>query len=163
MKDTHEETVNKNQLLQLVCFKIQDEAFGMDILKVQEIIKLVEITKIPDSPEFVEGLINLRGKIIPVIDLRLRLGMNKKEYNNNTRIIVVDVNSKTTGFIVDEVNEVLRIPAEITEQPPELVSAVNSRYIKSIGKLDDRLLILLDFDKVLSRAEELELEDAAVS
>jgi len=103
-------------------------------------------------------MINIRGRVIPVIDLRNRMGMLRKEHDNNTRIIVVELKGKTTGFIVDGVNEVLRIPVSITEVPPEIVAGVNSEFIKSVGKLEDRLLILLDLEKILTRNEELELQ-----
>lgn len=155
------ETKNKNEameLLQLVSFKIGEEEFGVDILNVQEINKMVLITKVPNSPEFVEGVINLRGRIIPVIDLRTRLGLPKKVHDKDSRIIVVDLEGKTIGFIVDGVSEVLRIPVSITEAPPEIVSGINSEFIKSIGKLEDRLLILIDLQKILSIEAKQKLE-----
>ncbi len=154
---------NKNdshEILQLVSFNIGVEEFGVDILKVQEINKMTLITKVPNSPEFIQGIINLRGRVIPVIDLRTRLGMEKTEVTKDTRIIIVEVNGKTVGFIVDGVKEVLRIPASITEPPPPLATSIKSEYITSVGKLDDRLLILLDLDKVLADEEKLALDVA---
>jgi len=146
--------VNENEeLLQLVSFNIDEEEFGVDILKVQEIIRTVQITQVPNAPAFVKGVINLRGKVIPIVDLRMKLGKEKKKDDNNTRIIVVDLESKTIGFIVDSVSEVLRIPKNITEAPPEIVSGINSEYITAVGKLEDRLLILLDLEKILSAKE----------
>lgn len=146
--------VNENEeLLQLVSFNIDEEEFGIDILKVQEIIRTVQITQVPNAPLFVKGVINLRGKVIPIVDLRMKLGKEKKKDDNNTRIIVVDLESKTIGFIVDSVSEVLRIPKNITEAPPEIVSGINSEYITAVGKLEDRLLILLDLEKILSAKE----------
>jgi purine-binding chemotaxis protein CheW len=136
-------------LLQLVSFKIGAEEFGVDILKVQEINKMTQITKVPNAPDFVEGVINLRGRVIPIIDLRTRLGLEKIEHTKDTRIIVVELDGKTVGFIVDAVNEVLRIPANITEKPPELVAGIDADYITAVGKLEDRLLILLDLDRIL--------------
>jgi purine-binding chemotaxis protein CheW len=153
MKEQNKHTNENQELLQLVSFHIGDEEFGVNILKVQEIIRMMQITKVPNLPEYAEGIVNLRGRVIPVIDLRIRLGMAKKEHGGSTRIIVVELNSKTIGFIVDSVNEVLRIPKNITEAPPELVAGINSEYITAIGKLEDRLLILLDLDKVLSEEE----------
>ncbi|RJP61422.1 MAG: purine-binding chemotaxis protein CheW [Ignavibacteriales bacterium] len=146
-----------SELLQLVSFKIGKEEFGVDILKVQEIIKIISITKVPNSPHFVEGVINLRGRVIPIIDLRVRLGMEKKIHTNDTRIVVVELGGKIVGFIVDEVNEVLRISKSITEAPPELVTGVDSEYITAVGKLEDRMLILLDLDKVLNNEEKNQL------
>jgi purine-binding chemotaxis protein CheW len=146
-------------LLQLVSFKIGNEEFGVDILKVQEIIKMVPITKVPNSPAFVEGVINLRGKVIPIVDFRTRLGMERAEQTKDTRIIVVDVESRIIGFIVDSVSEVLRIPRNITEAPPEIVAGIDSEFIKSVGKLEDRLLILIDLDMVLSVDEKKEINN----
>jgi purine-binding chemotaxis protein CheW len=149
---------NQNQeLRQLVSFHIANEEFGVDILKVQEIIKIISITKVPNSPVFVEGVINLRGRIIPVIDLRTRLGIPKKEHDKSTRIIVVDLKGKTVGFIVDSVSEVLRIQQNIIEAPPDIVSGIDSEYITAVGKLTDRLLILLDLEKVFTENESTEL------
>jgi purine-binding chemotaxis protein CheW len=145
------------ELLQLVSFELNGEEFGINILMVQEIIRMLQITKVPNSPDFVDGVINIRGKVIPVVDLRCKLGMPRKEHGNDTRIVIVEVSGKTTGFIVDKVTEVLRIPASITEAPPELVTGINSDFIKSVGKLDDRLMILIDLEKILSHSEKLEL------
>lgn len=142
-----------SDLLQLVSFKIEDEEFGIDILKVQEINKMLKITKVPNAPVFVDGVVNLRGRIIPVIDLRTRLGMPRKEYDNKTRIVVVELDGNTIGFIVDEVSEVLRIPRNITEPPPPMVAGINSDYITAVGKLEDKLLILLDLEKVFASDE----------
>ena len=152
---TNQTEIKKEQdeLLQLVSFKIGDEEFGVDILSVQEINRMSQITKVPNTPEFIEGVINLRGRIVPVIDLRVKLGMVRKDHGKDTRIVVVELKGKTMGFIVDEVNEVLRISKDITEAPPDIVGGVNSEYITSIGKLDDRLLILLDLEKILSFSE----------
>jgi len=147
------------ELLQLVSFNLGSEEFGIDILKVQEIIRLISITKVPNSPEFIEGVINLRGRVIPVIALRIKLGMEKIEYSNSTRIIVVEINNNTVGFVVDGVSEVLRIPANITEAPPSMVAGVDSEYITAVGKLEDRLLILLDLEKILAINEHEMLEN----
>lgn len=160
MSKNEEAKKDQKELLQLVSFKIGDEEFGVDILSVQEINRMSQITKVPNTPEFIEGVINLRGRIIPVIDLRVKLGMIRKEHSKNTRIVVVELKGQTIGFIVDEVSEVLRIPKEITEAPPDMVGGVNSDYITSIGKLEDRLLILLDLEKILSTSEFNVLETA---
>ncbi len=138
-----------SEILQLVSFNIGVEEFGVDILRVQEINKMTHITKVPNSPDFIEGVINLRGRVIPVIDLRTRMGMPRAEFNKDTRIIIVEISERTVGFIVDAVNEVLRIPANITEPPPHMVTGINSEYITGVGKLEDRLLLLLDLEKVL--------------
>ena len=157
MENTDNQTIVSEKLLQLVSFKIGDAEFGVDILRVQEINKMMELTVVPNTASFIEGVVNLRGRIIPVLNLRSRLGLEVKKYDSETRIIVVDLEDKTIGFIVDEVKEVLRIPKSITEQPPEIVSGVDSDYITAIGKLEDRLLILLDLTKILSNEEKKEL------
>lgn len=154
---------NKNEsteLLQLVSFKIANEEFGVDILNVQEINKMTQITKVPNSPHFVEGVINLRGRVIPVVNLRVKMSMPNKEYDKDTRIIVVDLSGKTVGFLVDSVSEVLRIPRNIIEPPPSMVAGINSNYITAVGKLEDRLLILLDLNKVLLDEEKTALDTA---
>jgi purine-binding chemotaxis protein CheW len=149
MSINKEQKTETAELLQLVTFNIGKEEFGVDILHVQEINRMTHITKVPNAPHFVEGVINLRGRVIPVIDLRLKLKIEKKEYDKNTRIIVVEVENKTIGFIVDSVNEVLRIPANLTEAPPDMVSGIESEFIKSVGKLEDRLLILIDIQQII--------------
>ena len=153
-----EETLKKQdaELLQLVTFSIGEEEFGVDILSVQEIIRMMDITKVPRAPEFVEGVINLRGKVIPIIDLRRRFGLTTRDHDKHTRIIVIEINNMIVGFVVDSVSEVLRIPASTVEPPPPVVSGLESEYISGVGKLTDRLLILLDLDKLLT-SEELRL------
>lgn len=156
-----EEKKNTSEILQLVGFKIGQEEFGINILAVQEIIKIIDITKVPNASEYIEGVINLRGRIIPIVHLRKRLRMPVIEMDKNSRIIVVEISGKTVGFIVDEVQEVLRISTDITEKPPELASGVDSDYIVAVAKLDDRLLILLDLEKTLANDELEELDRVA--
>ncbi len=158
MREQEEKKGDLSELLQLVSFKIGEEEFGIDILKVQEINRMMQITKVPNSPEFIDGVVNLRGRIIPVIDLRTRLNMSRIEHDNRTRIIVVDLSGVTVGFIVDEVSEVLRIPKSITEPPPAMVAGIDSDYITAVGKLEDRLLILLDLEKIFSLDESNKLK-----
>lgn len=137
------------ELLQLVSFNIGSEEFGVDILKVQEINRMVEITRVPQAPNYVEGVINLRGKVIPIVDLRKRFNLEVKEYDKNTRIVVVDISGNIMGMVVDSVSEVLRLPSNTIEPPPEIVASINSEYIKGVAKLEDRLLIFLDLSKVI--------------
>jgi len=144
-------------LLQLVTFTIANEEFGLDILLVQEIIRLMPITKVPRAPEFVEGVINLRGKVIPIMDLRRRFGLEAREHDSHTRIIVVELPTLIVGFVVDAVSEVLRIPSGTVEPPPPLVAGIDAEYIKGVGKLEDRLLILIDLDQLLSNGEQTAL------
>ncbi len=135
-----------DELLQLVTFSTGDEEFGVDILRVQEIIRTMAITKVPKAPEFVEGVINLRGKVIPIIDLRRRFGLQSKEHDKHTRIIVIEINTMIVGFVVDSVSEVLRIPASTVEPPPPVVAGLESEYISGVGKLEDRLLSRADIE-----------------
>jgi purine-binding chemotaxis protein CheW len=137
------------EILQLVSFKIGEEEFGVDILKVQEINRMTDVTRVPNAPEYVDGVINLRGKVIPIVDLRRRLGMPRKDHDRNTRIVVVELSGKIVGFVVDAVSEVLRIPKGVTESPP-VAAGIKAEYITAVGKLEDRLLMLLDLDRVLS-------------
>lgn len=144
---------SSSELLQLVSFNIGSEEFGVDILKVQEINRMVEITKVPQAPHYVEGVINLRGKVIPIVDLRKRFNLEVKEYDKSTRIVVVDIGGNIMGMVVDSVSEVLRLPSSTIEPPPEIATGINSEYIKGVAKLEDRLLIFLDLSKVINMNE----------
>ena len=148
------------ELLQLVSFHIGSEEFGLDILRVQEINRMVEITRVPNAPPFVTGVINLRGRVIPIVDLRERFGLARKENDKNTRIIVVELKGRVVGFVVDSVQEVLRIPKRITEPPPPMVAGIGSEYITAVGKLEDRLLILIDLERILTTTEQEQLTAA---
>jgi purine-binding chemotaxis protein CheW len=150
-----------NELLQLVTFEVGGEEFAVPILSVHEINRMMEITRVPRSPEFVEGVINLRGKIIPVVDLRKRFGVDHEHDTNDTRVVVVEVAGRVIGFTVDRVNEVLRIGAHIVEPPPAMVAGIDSDYVEGVGKLEDRLLILLDLQKLFGSGELAQI-DAAV-
>lgn len=149
-------------LLQLVSFHVGGEEFGLDILRVQEIIRVQQLTRVPNSPDFVDGVINLRGKVIPVIALRRRFGLEDRPHDKQTRIVVVEVRGTVLGFIVDSVSEVLRIPAETVEPPPRL-GKVEREYVSGVGKLDTRLLILLDVDRLMSDSAELSCAEMAAS
>lgn len=150
------------EVLQLVTFVVGSEEFAIPILSVQEINRMMQITRLPQSPSFIEGVINLRGKIIPVMDLRKRFGVDALNDTSDSRIVVVEVASRVIGFTVDRVNEVLRIDAGIVEAPPSMVWAVDSDYVQGVGKLDDRLLILLNLERLFSD-EGLEQVDQAAS
>lgn len=140
--------------LQLVVFSIGNEEYGIDITKVREIIKLTEITRIPNSPPFIEGVINLRGNITTVMDLRKRLGA-KPENTEQTRIMIVELSDSTTvGMIVDAVTEVLRIPKENVESSLSVASE-DSNYIVGVGKVGDRLLILINADELLPMEQKI--------
>jgi purine-binding chemotaxis protein CheW len=148
--------VQNEQELQLVIFRLAKEEYGLPIKKVQEINRLVPITKLPQAPSFMEGVINLRGRIIPVVDLRKRFQLTTTEYDDDTRIIIVEVNGQTVGVIVDAVNEVVRLGASNIEPPPPSF-ILDAQYVNGVGKLEERLLILLDIDKILTTQEEIAL------
>lgn len=149
----HDSVQSHSELLQLVSFRVGSEEFGLDILRVQEIIRIQQLTRVPNSPEFVEGVLNLRGKVIPVISLRKRIGLEHLSHDEQTRIIVVETSGIVLGFIVDSVSEVLRISEDTVEPPPRL-GRVEREYVSGVGKLDNRILILLDVDRLMSDSEE---------
>jgi purine-binding chemotaxis protein CheW len=137
-----------DEQLQLVTFELAGEEFAVDILSVHEINRMMDLTRVPQSPPDVEGVINLRGRIIPVIDLRRRFNMPTGERNEQNRIVVVEIHGQVIGFIVDRVHEVLRIPSGIVDRAPEMVCSIDSEFIRGVGKLEDRLLILLDLGQM---------------
>ncbi len=143
------------KVVQLISFTVGSERFGVEILVVQEIIMMSRITEIPNSPDFVEGVINLRGNIIPVLDLKKRLRLRNykppETGKPGTRILVVEVDGDITGFIVDSVAKVITVPASAIAAPPEIVVAgVQSHYIAGVIHLDENILVILDFRRILS-------------
>jgi len=148
------EHIKAEDELQLVTFRLASEEYGLPITKVQEINRLLPVTMLPKTPSFMEGIINLRGRIIPVIDLRKRFQLPITDHDDDTRIIVVEINGQTVGITVDAVKEVVRLSTADVEAPPAS-TVVDSRYINGVGKMNDRLIILLDIDQVLSTQEEI--------
>ncbi len=151
---------SSGEVLQLVSFRLGEEEFGIEILKVQEIIRMRDITRLPNAPGFIEGVINLRGRVIPVIGLRKRLGMEALARGKETRIVIVEIAGGVFGFEVDAVSEVLRISSETVEAPPRLKQGGNE-YVSGIGKLENRLLLLLDMQRLMSDSEQLLLREVA--
>jgi purine-binding chemotaxis protein CheW len=139
--------------LHLVGFRIGQETFGVPIALVHEIVRVPEITAVPDSPSYVEGVINLRGKIVSVIDLRKRFGEKELVRNKKNRILVTEVEGKLVGLIVDAASEVLKIPESEIELPPPVFGESELNYVTGMGKLKGRLIILIDLSKVLQRGE----------
>ncbi len=133
-----------NDVRQVVSFSVNNEEYGVDILSVQEINRTMHVTRVPNAPSHIDGVINLRGKVIPVIDLRSCLGFARKEHDQHTRIIVIEVRSKVVGLVVDQVQKVLSIPTSVIEDTPALLGTSRSDSIRSVAKFDDRLVILLD-------------------
>ena len=135
---------------QLVIFCLSNEEYGVDIGAVREIIRLQDITRVPNVPHYVEGLTNLRGRVVPVVDLRKRFGLPAIQDVNNNRIVIVDVDGHDIGVIVDSVNEVLRVSGDCLEPPSSIVTTVDSKYLMGIAKLPSRLIILLDVGRVFA-------------
>jgi purine-binding chemotaxis protein CheW len=143
--------------IQVVSFHLGSEEYGVDISQVQEIIRMVEITHVPRAPRFMEGVINLRGQLIPIIDLRTRFHMPRIEQTKSTRIVVTEIAGKKVGIIVDSVSEVINIPLEQVEDAPDMIAGVGTEYIQGVGKVGDRLIILLDLTMVITGEEKAEL------
>ena len=147
--------------LQVVGFRIGDETFGVRIGSVREIVRVPEITAVPNAPDTIEGVINLRGKIIPVMDLRKRFGQADVQRDKKNRILVVELDSKLVGLIVNSASEVLKIPPSEIESPGTVFADNDSSYVTGVGKLKGRLIILLDIAKLLHRPEFKRFEEAA--
>jgi purine-binding chemotaxis protein CheW len=147
--------------LQVVGFRIGEETFGVRIASVREIVRVPEITSVPNAQETIEGVINLRGKIIPVIDLRKRFGQAEIQSDKKNRILVVELETKLVGLIVNSASEVLKIPPSEIESPGSVFADGESSYVTGVGKLKGRLIILLDISKLLHRPEFKKLEEAA--
>ena len=134
-------------------FQVGNEEFGISIRHVTEIIGLQKITDVPDMPDFIKGVINLRGKVIPVMDVRTRFNLEPREYDDRTCIVVVNINDKAVGLVVDRVSEVADIPESQVEPPAQIGSGTSSRYILGMGKIGEEVKILLDVDKLLYEDE----------
>ncbi|HBG15143.1 MAG TPA: chemotaxis protein CheW [Firmicutes bacterium] len=151
----------QEETTQLVIFKLGEEEFGVNILQVREIEKLDQgITRVPRAPHFVEGIINLRGDIIPIVDLRKRFGLTLPPVGYNSRVIIVEVGEALVGMLVDAVVEVLRIPVSAIEPPPSITKGVDSYFLAGVANIDDRLIVLLNLERALSPKEAKELSEA---
>jgi len=143
---------------QVVVFDLDQQVYGVPIDAVLEIIRMEKITPIPQSPDFIEGIIEIRGKVIPVMDLRKRFGLQVAEHTQSTRIIIVDMDSNSMGIIVDSVAEVLQISSGNVEPPPSVIGSVDQSFIQGVALLEKRMIILLDLAKVLQDEEKEVLE-----
>lgn len=141
----------------LVTFNLGEE-YGVPISQVQEIVRVGGITMVPNSPSYMEGVINLRGRVLPVLNLRKRLGLSDKEMSKASRIVVTEVGNKVIGLLVDAVSHVIKIPPEYVEPAPEEVLEVDTDYITGVGKLNEKLVIMLDLEKLLKR-EKIEISE----
>lgn len=148
-----EKTYSNNEL-QLVAFKLGREEYGISILQVQEIKRMTDITRVPHTPDYLKGVMNLRGSVLPVFDLKKRLDLPDNEYSDDARIVIVKVDEVTLGVIVDAVSEVLTIGQENIEPPQVVAGGVIANYLSGIGKINDRLLILLDINSIIGTGQD---------
>ena len=148
---TVERTVSNDE--QYVNFRVGSEQYGIDIQNVQEVIRIPSITKIPQTLKFIRGIINLRGNIIPVIDMRERFNQESLDYKETTRVIVIRLKSKLYGLIVDTVSQVVTLDNKEIAEPPEIIAGISKEYISGLGKNDDTMIIILNSDKILSDEE----------
>ncbi|MCZ1267906.1 chemotaxis protein CheW [Paenibacillus tundrae] len=145
--------------LKVIVFKLGSEEYGIEVDKVQTIERMMPITRVPKTFSFVKGVINLRGVVIPVIDLRGRFSLPETEYTDQTRIVIVGVDDMQVGFIVDSANDVIDIKRDAIDSPPEVVGGVKARYLRGVAKLENaRLLIMLNLNEVLNKSEVVQLE-----
>lgn len=150
-----------SKVLQLVGFKTGDEYFGVPIARVKEIVRVPEITAVPDTPAFLKGVINLRGRIIPVIEMNGRLGLAAGKGRKKTnRILVLELDGSVVGLLVDSSSEILKVPEELIEPPPGVISSMGAEYVTGVGKLKDKLIVLLDVARLLSAEEMKKVEGA---
>lgn len=144
--------------MKVIVFSLGKEEYGVEVEKVQTIERMIPITRVPKTPPFVKGVINLRGVVTPVIDLRGRFGLEEAEHTDNTRIIIVSVADLEVGMIVDAANDVIDVHEEFVEEPPEIVGGIKAKYLRGIAKIGDRLLVLLNLKEVLNKQEIVMLE-----
>lgn len=148
-----EKTDEKIVSMQIVCFKVGSEDYGLEILKVQEIIKIPHITKLPQSASYITGVIDLRGKVVPIVDLAKRFGVESGDSSKNTRVIIVDIKGRRIGLAIDSVSNVTKINAKDLGPPPPIIKGISGRYIVGIGKVDTGFIVILDIDQIFSSEE----------
>jgi len=146
-----------DDIVQVVSFSVGEEDYGVNIETVKEVIKVKSVTRLPKTPSFVRGVINLRGDVIPIIDLREKLGLEQQDYTEMTRVIVVDIDEKSIGMAVDSVSNVINIAQDDIKPPPPLVSGLSEDYLKGVGRVGDEIIILLNIDKILTTEEKIDL------
>lgn len=161
-KDNNPDKVRATDvLMKLVTFELLNEEFGIPIIDVREIIQMLDITPVPNAPKFVEGVVNLRGQIIPIVDMRKRFNLEAAEMTEQNRIVVIEVNYNSLGLIVDGNSEVLNVPADLVKPAPSLIAGgIGSEYIKGIAYYNERMIILIDLYKIFSQEELSEIESS---
>lgn len=145
--------------IKVIVFALADEEYGIEVEKVKTIERMMPMTRVPKTYDFVKGVINLRGVVVPVIDLRGRFGLPESEYTDNTRIVIIAVNEMEVGMIVDSANDVIDVDSDEIQDPPEIVGGVRAKYLRGVAKVGDRLLVLLNLKEVLSKSEIIKLEE----
>ena len=152
--ESTESRVELEDSTNLVTFRLGSGEYAIDIMQAKEIIKMEKITLIPNAPDFVEGVINLRGNIIPIIDLKKRFNLEEIEGDKNTGIIIVKIEDVDMGIIIDSISKVVYISNSDIQPPPPMLSGIGQKYIKGVGKLEDKLLVVLDLEKLFTTDEE---------
>lgn len=142
-----------SEFKQYVSLLLGEEKYGINIMDIEEILRMLDITKVPKAPSFVEGIINLRGKVIPIVDLRKKLGIIAGDYTNSTRVVVVNLSGKKIGFIVDHVEEVLRVEADIIDRAPAASTSIENRYIEGVARMAEGMVIILDVHQIFNSGE----------
>jgi purine-binding chemotaxis protein CheW len=146
--------------IKVIVFTLGEESYGVEVDKVRTIERIVSLTRVPKTPPFVKGVINLRGVVVPVIDLRGRFGLPETGFTDNTRFIIVNINEIEVGLIVDSASDVIDIDSDLIEDPPEIVGGIRAKYLRGVAKMsDNRLLIMLDLAEVLNKQEIVQLEN----
>lgn len=148
-KSASTETPHDGRVVQLVSFMLDDVEYGVDILSVHEILRFPEMTRLPNTPPFIKGVINLRGNVIPVVDMRIRFGFPEGDITDLTRIIVVETDGKQVGILVDNVYQVVRLPVSSIDPPSDLITGISEDFISGIGRLKDRLIVLLNMTQII--------------
>lgn len=143
------EAPHDGRVVQLVSFMLDDVEYGVDILNVHEILRFPEMTRLPNTPPFIKGVINLRGNVIPVVDMRIRFGFPEADVTDLTRIIVVETSGKQVGILVDNVYQVVRLPVSSIDPPSDLITGISEDFISGIGRLKDRLIVLLNMTQII--------------
>lgn len=145
--------------IKVIVFALANEEYGIEVEKVKTIERMMPMTRVPKTYEFVKGVINLRGVVVPVIDLRGRFGLPESEYTDNTRIVIISVNDMEVGMIVDSANDVIDVDSDEIQDPPEIVGGVRAKYLRGVARVGERLLVLLNLKEVLSKSEIIKLEE----
>lgn len=156
--ETKDTDVAEGEIVQLVSFLLDDVEYGIDILRVHEIIRFPDITRLPNTPAFIKGVVNLRGSVIPVVDVRDRFGFPRADVTDLTRIIVIETEDKLVGLMVDNVYQVVRLPMRNIEPPSRMIEGVSDEFIEGIGRMNDRLVIILTLENILFEKAQKQLQ-----